>query len=143
MNYITFIIRIFISFILGLIIGYEREKQNKNAGLRDNILICISACAITLFTIEFGELTKNIHSFDYIRAISYFLVAIGFVGGNITSKHKDKIEGITTATLLIPVSIIGFYCGIGSLLNALLLTIVIYGTLKLKYLKFRKTQCRK
>ena len=135
---LTHLTKIGIAVILSGLIGYERETQHKSVGLRDTILICLGATSITIFTLRLTNYVQSTQvSFDLIRAIAYYLVALGFVGGGIVNKYKNKVEGITTGTLLLPVAILGFYCGIECYLEAIVLGIVIYLILKFKYFKIK------
>lgn len=135
--------KIFLSVFLGLFIGFEREKSDKPCGLRTVSLICLGATLITIFSVKLSEYGYN---FDMIRAIAYYLVAIGFIGGGIISQKKGKIEGLTTASVLLPVSILGFVIGLGEYLLAIVITVAIYIILKLRYIKItfeRKIKKRK
>ena len=131
---LVYLFRIGLSFLLGLIIGLEREQQDKPAGLRTVLLIMIGATLTVIFSLRYLGVVEK---FDAIRAIAYYLVAIGFVGGGIIGRKQGKIEGITTASLLLPISLIGFLCGIGDYFLAIIATLIIYLILKLKYLKIK------
>lgn len=132
MNDLIYLSRIAVSFFLGLIIGLEREQADKPAGLRTILFIMLGATLAVIFSLKYIGIVEK---FDAIRAIAYYLVAIGFVGGGIIGRKQGKIEGITTASLLLPVSLIGFLCGIGDYFLAIVSTIIIYIILKLKYIK--------
>lgn len=140
---LIYLLRIALSFFLGLIIGIEREQQDKPAGLRTILFITLGATLTVIFSLKYTNITE---SFDAIRAIAYYLVAIGFVGGGIIGRRQGKVEGITTAALLLPISVIGFMVGIGEYIFAIVATLLIYFVLKLKYLKIQlitKKQRRK
>ena len=135
---LIYLLRIGLAVLLGLIIGLEREQQDKNAGLRTILLIMLGACLITVFSLNYVKITKEIGiSFDAIRAIAYYIVAIGFVGGNIVGRKQGKVSGLTTSAVLLPTAVIGFLCGTGEYILAIVATILIYGILKLKYLKIK------
>ena len=138
MTIVDCLMRIGLSLFLSFLIGYERENQEKSAGLRDIMLITLGATAIAIFTFRLLEISNvSGGSFDLIRAIAYYLVALGFVGGGIITKYKNKLEGITTSTLLLPTAIMGFFCGIGDYLLSTVLAIVIYFILKIKYIRVK------
>lgn len=134
--------KIIISIFLAGIIGLERAKQEKTAGLRTTIFISLGATLAIIFDLQFlahfKDLTSNvILRLDPIRIIAYYIVAIGFVGGNIINKQKNKIKGVTTSALLLPVSFIGFLCGFGEYFLAIFVTAIVYGILLLKYLEIK------
>lgn len=134
------------SLLIGLIIGWEREEQDKQAGLRTISLITLGATLVVMMTLKWDVYKLN-NSFDAIRAIAYYLVAIGFVGGGIIYYNRGKLQGITTASLLLPMSIIGILIGMEEFTLAIISGILIYFILKLKYIKVtiekRRKKCRR
>ena len=124
------IIKIGASLVYSLILGYDREKADKPCGLRTIVFICLGATLTVIFTFKLHKFNVD---FDAIRAIAYYLVAIGFVGGGIITHKRNEIDGVTTASLLLPVAIIGFFCGIGELILAGIITLLCFGILKFKY----------
>lgn len=135
---IDYLIGIGLSILLSGLIGYEREAQDKSAGLRTTMLICLGATLTVIFTLELIKIAKPLEmSFDMIRAIAYYLCAIGFVGGGIIYRSGKKLKGITTSALLLPVSVIGFFCGLGAYILAVISAICVYLILKLKYVKVK------
>jgi len=129
----TDLIKIAVALFCGLLIGFEREYQDKPAGLRTIMFIVLGATLTTIFSLKYVGLGNE---FDAIRAIAYYLVAIGFVGGGIIRK-STKTDGITTATLLLPMSVVGLFCGIGEFSIAVISTCVIFLVLMLKYVHLK------
>ncbi len=148
---LDYLYRIGLALILSLFIGWEREQQHKGAGLRTISLITLGATLIVITTLRWDIYAGLNNSFDAIRAIAYYLVAIGFVGGGLIRLKNGQVLGLTTASLLLPVSIIGFLCGMGEYSLAIISAIVIFFILKLKHVKVtyekvkrrRKRQCRR
>ena len=134
---ITYLIRLGFSLLLGSLVGYEREQQDKPCGIRTILFITLGATLIVLTTFKLDVLKDLNNSFDAIRAIAYYLVAIGFVGGGIINRKAGQLEGVTTASLLLPMSIIGFLCGMGELILATVACLIIYLILKLKYVRIK------
>lgn len=128
----TYIGKIVLCILLSSLIGIERETNDKPAGLRTIMLVGLGAALITIFTLQFGLLNN---SFDTIRAISYYVASIGFLGSGIIRVGTNNSEGITTASILLPLSVIGFFCGIGEFIPAIMGTLLIYIILNLKYLE--------
>lgn len=124
------LIKIGISILCSILLGFERESQDKLAGVRTIILISLGATLTTIFTLKFIKIGS---SFDAIRAIAYYLVGIGFIGGGIINKSR-KTDGITTASLILPVSLIGALCGIGEFYLAITSTLIIFLVLMSKYI---------
>ncbi len=139
----TYLIRLGLALILGLFIGWEREQQHKGAGQRTISLITLGATLIVITTLRWDIYTGLKNSFDAIRAIAYYLVGIGFVGGGLIRQQNGKLSGLTTASLLLPMSVIGFLCGMGEFVLAIVSTLIIYFILKLKHIKIKITTNRK
>ncbi|MGE4514645.1 MAG: MgtC/SapB family protein [Chryseobacterium sp.] len=116
---------IFISVILGLLIGAEREYRNKSAGLRTFILICFGSCLFTILSIKIG-----INNPDRIAA--NIITGIGFLGAGVIFKGDNKIDGITTATTIWAAASIGMAVGSGYVYLAVtgaVLVLLILGSL--------------
>ncbi|MFP3833294.1 MgtC/SapB family protein [Chryseobacterium sp. SIMBA_028] len=113
---------IFISVILGLLIGAEREYRNKSAGLRTFILVCFGSCLFTILSIKIGVANPD-------RLAANIITGIGFLGAGVIFKGENKIEGITTATTIWATASIGMAVGSGyvyfSLLGTALVLIVL------------------
>ncbi|REC63382.1 MgtC/SapB family protein [Chryseobacterium pennae] len=113
---------IFISVILGLLIGAEREYRNKSAGLRTFILVCFGACLFTILSIKIGVANPD-------RLAANIITGIGFLGAGVIFKGENKIEGITTATTIWATASIGMAVGSGyvyfSLLGTALVLIIL------------------
>lgn len=92
----TFILKLIIAFFLGALIGWERERTGKTAGIRTFGLICAGSCA-------FSILSLALQDSDPARIISYIAMGIGFIGGGILYLAGDgekSMHGITTAASL-------------------------------------------
>lgn len=113
---------IFISVMLGLLIGAEREYRNKSAGLRTFILVCFGACLFTILSIKIGVANPD-------RLAANIITGIGFLGAGVIFKGENKIEGITTATTIWATASIGMAVGSGyvyfSLLGTALVLIIL------------------
>lgn len=114
--------KILIATICGLIVGYEREKKNKVAGLRTIVLISIGTCIFTIASFIIGDLYKIA---DPSRIISTIITGVGFLGGGVIIKQEDKLVGVTTAAFIWIISGIGILCGIGLILTPILITLIV------------------
>ena len=52
LDYTEIALRLLVSAILGLAVGIERERKNQSAGIRTNIIVCVSACILTIIQVE-------------------------------------------------------------------------------------------
>jgi putative Mg2+ transporter-C (MgtC) family protein len=112
--------KLVIATICGAIVGWEREKKNKVAGLRTIILICAGSA---IFTIGSFLASEIYHLSDPTRILSTIVTGIGFLGGGVILRNDDKVIGLTTAAFIWTISAIGILCGMGFILTPIILTI--------------------
>jgi len=106
LTYLEIIIRLLLSGILGLIIGTQREKRNKPAGVRTITLITLGS---TLFTVIAITSYPN-----DARIIAQIITGIGFLGAGTIFRHKDHVEGLTTAACVWAAAGMGIAIGVGN-----------------------------
>jgi len=112
------LVLIFISVILGLFIGAEREYRNKSAGLRTFILVCFGSCLFTILSIKIGIKDPD-------RLAANIITGIGFLGAGVIFKGDNKIDGITTATTIWATASIGMAVGSGYVYLSLTGTVLV------------------
>ncbi len=107
------LLHLVLAVILGGAIGLERELQQKAAGLRTNILICVGAALFTelslAMTAEFG---------DPSRIAAQIVTGVGFLGAGAIIQGRGIVTGLTTAATMWLVAAIGMAVGFGALLEA-------------------------
>ncbi len=92
------------AFIIGAIIGLEREFRSKPAGFRTMILICVGSCLYTILSKE-----ANAGSTD--RIASNIVTGIGFIGAGVIFKEGITVNGLTTAALIWITAALGMAIG--------------------------------
>ncbi len=102
----TIIIRLTLAFVLGAIIGTEREYLSKSAGLRTLILISTGSCLFTLISMAI-----SVQSSD--RIASTIVTGIGFLGAGVIFQTGNKVNGLTTAATIWSVAALGMAVGAG------------------------------
>ncbi|MFA0816228.1 MAG: MgtC/SapB family protein [Anaerofustis sp.] len=124
MDILTVTIRLFLSALIGGIIGYERGYTKQPAGLRTHMLICIGAC-IAMLTNEYIYTIYG--STDITRMGAQVISGIGFLGaGTIILVGKQKVKGLTTAAGLWASACIGLAIGIGFYTGAVIGGVLIF-----------------
>ena len=118
------ILKLILSALFGLIIGYTREKLNKPAGIRTHMLVCMGANFIT-------DMGLILSPDDPTRMIGQIITGIGFIGAGTIFKDKNKVSGLTTAASLWIIASIGMGVGSGFYLTSLFLTVVSFIILSL------------
>lgn len=123
LNNVTVIIRIVASAVLGGLIGSERGRHGRAAGLRTHILVCVGA-ALTAMTGMF--LSKNVElTGDVARLSAQVISGIGFLGaGMIMIRNSSVITGLTTAAGMWTTAAIGIAMGYGFYIGALVSTVI-------------------
>ncbi|KKL97171.1 hypothetical protein LCGC14_1837180 [marine sediment metagenome] len=143
---LEYLTRIGLSILLGILVGWEREGQNKTAGFRDISLVYLGATLLGILALELGNLPLILKSnirYDIGRIFAYSVVSIGFLGSGVIIQYKDKLEGITTAVTLWVSLVSGLFCGLGNYYLAIVSAIAIYAVLKLKYIKIKIENVKK
>ena len=114
----TVMIRLLLAASCGAIIGLERSKHGRQAGMRTHILVSIGACLATLmgiYAVERGLAT------DPSRIGAQVISGIGFLGaGIILVQNKSRIVGLTTSAGLWNTATIGLAMGMGFYEGALI-----------------------
>lgn len=128
LSYQEIIIRMLISLLVGLIIGYERTKQQKPAGIRTYSLVCIGA---TLFMIISAYGLQNLpyisgFRMDPGRIAAQIITGIGFLGAGVIWKDRGTIRGLTTAANLWVTAGLGMAIGLGLYFLTLVAVICIF-----------------
>src|SRR3989344_7665515 len=107
------ILRLLLAAGLGGVIGLERERAHKVAGLRTHAMVAIGAALLSIISLYgFGDATEGT-AYDPSRIISNIIVGIGFIGGGAILRQGPRIMGTTTAATLWLVAAIGIAAGIG------------------------------
>lgn len=115
------IIRLIAATLLGAIIGYQREKAGKPAGLRTHILVTLGTTVFVLACSGYGMTSEGLS-----RVIQGIITGIGFIGaGSILKLSQEKnIQGLTTSAGIWMTAAIGVAVGLGSLGVAMLSTLL-------------------
>jgi len=124
-DYTIFIGNIVIAILLGGIIGLEREKEKKQAGLRTHVLVCVGAMLFTYIAVSAYNITDSA-----ARIVQGIITGIGFLGAGTIIISKEKVKGLTTAAGIWIVAAIGVGISYGYymivLITTLLVTLVLW-----------------
>ncbi len=111
LNMISIVVRIVLAILVGGIIGMERGRKNRPAGLRTYILVCLGACLV-MMTNQY--VYNEFNASDPARLGAQVISGIGFLGaGTIILTGKSQIKGLTTAASLWAAACGGLAIGIG------------------------------
>jgi putative Mg2+ transporter-C (MgtC) family protein len=99
------IFKLLLSFLLGAIIGAEREYRSKSAGLRTMILIAVGSTLFTIMSIKVSS--------DAGRIAANIVTGIGFIGAGIIFRENNRVVGITSAAIVWVTAAVGMGIGAG------------------------------
>jgi putative Mg2+ transporter-C (MgtC) family protein len=119
--------RLVVAAALGGVIGIERERKHRPAGLRTNMFMCFGAAMFTMLSM----LMAGPGGQDQTRIAAQIISGIGFIGaGSILHPRGGVVRGVTTAATIFVVAAIGMCTGAGLMIPAALATaLVLFGLL--------------
>lgn len=113
---ITF--RIVLSMMLGGMLGYERGRKGRPAGLRTYLVVCLGSCLAMMTGVYLTNMTG---SGDASRIAAQVISGIGFLGaGTILVTRQNQVKGLTTAAGLWAAACVGLALGAGFYSGAVL-----------------------
>lgn len=113
-------VRVLVATICGLIVGIERERKDKAAGLRTNVLICVGVSIMTAASFYYAQIDPKI---DVTRIIGQIITGLGFLGGGVIFRTENKVVGVTTAAFIWIMASIGILIGSGIYIISIVLTL--------------------
>ncbi len=123
------VVRLLLAALLGGLLGLQRERQGKPAGIRTHMLVAASSALIVLVPLQAGMGDEAIS-----RVVQGLLAGVGFVcaGAILKLEREDQVHGLTTAAGVWMTAAIGIACGMGRDLTAALSTLLVLGILALE-----------
>lgn len=126
----SIVARLTVAFIIGLIVGSDREYKTRAAGLRTHVLACIAA-AVVMITSEYIYRAFPDATADMNRLSAQVVSGVSFLGaGTILVTGRTHVRGLTTAAGLWACTVTGLCVGIGFLDGAVAGTVFIILALK-------------
>ena len=118
--------KIILSVILSGLIGYERGKRHKGAGLRTHILVGVGSTLIVLTSLFLFDKYKDVTTIDPTRMITGIVTGIGFLCAGTIIQAESRVRGLTTAAALWIVSGVGIAVGAGHYSAAVIVSVVVF-----------------
>ena len=104
--------RLVVAALLAGVLGWERERAGKSAGLRTHMLVGIAAALYTGLA-EVASVELGAGRSDPVRAIQAVAMGIGFLGGGIIFVNRnDRVQGLTTAASIWATAAMGIAAGL-------------------------------
>lgn len=115
---LTFLINLIALILCGALIGYERQKHNKDIGIRSVTLILLGSYTFCFISTLVGG--------DPARIIAQIVTGTGFLSGGILFRKENHVENLTTAILVWVLSAVGCLLALNFVVYAIIIIFVMY-----------------
>ena len=115
------LLRLVVAVVLGALVGYERERKGKHAGVRIHGMVCLGAALFTVVSI-YGFSPSG----DPTRVAAMIVSGIGFLGAGAVLHQRESVHGLTTAASLWVTAAIGLAVGVGMIGMSFMTTILVF-----------------
>lgn len=123
---IEIIIRLLAAAGMGALVGLERERSGQPAGLRTHIILVVGAALAMCLSINLAmQFRPEVPNGDPARLAAQVVSGIGFLGAGAILRYGTSIKGLTTATSLWTMAIVGLAVGAGYYLVAGAVTLLL------------------
>ena len=112
--------RLVVAVVLGALVGYERERKGKPAGVRTHGMVSLGAALFTLVS------TEGFGTGDPARVAAQIVSGIGFLGAGAILHARRSVHGLTTAASLWVTAAIGTAVGVGMTLMSLATALLVF-----------------
>jgi putative Mg2+ transporter-C (MgtC) family protein len=138
-------LRLALTVISGLLIGYNRTEHGKAAGLRTTLLVCLAASIamiqVNLLLPTAGRSPDSFVMNDLMRLPLGILTGVGFIGAGAIIRRDNIVVGVTTAATLWYATVIGLCFGGGQIEIGIAATAI--GLLALWFLNWIELRLRR
>lgn len=107
---LEYFVRILLAGICGAVIGYERRKRFKDAGIRTHLILAIG-CAMIMIVSKYAF--SDVLDYDAARIASNVVSGVGFLGAGVIFVKSGSVRGLTTAAGIWTTAAIGMAIGAG------------------------------
>ena len=118
-DFLDSLVSLFAAFVLGTLIGAERQYRQRGGGLRTHVLVAVGAAAF----VDIGQhLNGNAGA---TQIIAYVVSGVGFLGAGVIMKQGSNVWGLNTAATLWCSAAVGACAGADLAFEAIALTIFV------------------
>jgi putative Mg2+ transporter-C (MgtC) family protein len=121
--------RLMASLVAGALIGWDRERKSKPAGLRTHMLVTLGSATFCVMAFEVGAALSERYGergVDPMRVLDGVVGGIGFLGAGSIIQARGRVQGITTAAGVWMAGALGAACGVGAYKLAALSTVLAF-----------------
>lgn len=120
-------VRLLVALALGGVLGWERERKDRPAGMRTHMIVALGAALFTAVPLEMSDDAEIVHIVKGVAA------GVGFLGAGTIMKDSraaGDIQGLTSAANIWATAAIGLAAGAGMLVTAAFATLLAFVVLK-------------
>jgi putative Mg2+ transporter-C (MgtC) family protein len=123
------LIRLVVAAVLGGLLGLERERHGKPAGIRTHMLVAAGSALFVLVPVQMGMDDEGLS-----RVMQGLLSGVGFIcaGAILKLEREEQVQGLTSAAGVWMTSAIGVAAGLGREMTAFVSTLLVLGILMLE-----------
>ncbi len=116
LSYAAIVARMVVAALLGAMIGFERERRNRSAGLRTHMLVALAAAVFALLTLEIIQnpaLENDRVRIDPTRVLQAMTAGVAFLAAGAIIQSQGHVRGLTTGAGLWLAGALGTAAGLG------------------------------
>lgn len=117
-------VQLVIAMILSMIVGIERERRDKDAGLRTHMLVGVGACLFTALSLVAFPGSET------ARVAANVATGVGFLGAGVIWRGEEGVNDLTTAASIWVTAALGMTVGVGAPLLAVIVTVICWFILR-------------
>ena len=123
------VVRLIVAALLGGVLGLQRERQGKPAGIRTHMLVSAASALVIVVSLQHGMDDDAL-----ARVLQGLLAGVGFVcaGAILKLEQQEQVHGLTTAASVWMTAAIGIAAGLGREMTAAASTLLVLGILALE-----------
>jgi putative Mg2+ transporter-C (MgtC) family protein len=119
-------VRLFAALVFGGVIGWERERRDRPAGLRTHILVAMASALFAILALEIAsgvDVDNDALRVDPTRVVEAVTAGVAFLAAGAIIQSGGKVKGLTTGAGMWMAGALGVACGLGHIVLSLILTI--------------------
>jgi putative Mg2+ transporter-C (MgtC) family protein len=121
------LLRVLLAAVLGALVGWQREIHHQPAGLRTHIILVVGAALCMTLSIDVAlQFRSTALNGDPGRIAAQIVSGIGFLGAGAIIREGFTVKGLTTATSLWTMAVVGMTVGLGYYLTSVVVTLLIF-----------------
>ena len=127
MNELDDVLRLLVAAGTGLLIGIDRDMNNKPVGMRTLALVALGSALVSISVIEFQNLRDHPDAISRViqGVVAGVLTGVGFIGAGVILRRGNTVRGLSTAATFWAVAAVGTAAGLAEFGLALGLTMVV------------------